>query len=64
MASVTLPQLGPTAPYARLKAAWDKRLTYRDAVRAWRRISSSKFLTPPESNAKLAKGSAKGCHSL
>jgi hypothetical protein len=64
MTSVTLPQLGPAAPYARLKAAWDNRATYRDAVKAWRRISSSKFLTPPESNAKLAKGSAKGWHTL
>ena len=41
MTSVTLPQLGPAAPYARLKAAWDNRATYRDAVKAWRRISSS-----------------------
>lgn len=64
MTSVSLTQLGPTAPYASLKAGWDKRLTYRDAVRAWRKISSSKFLTPPDSNSKLAKGSAKGWHTI
>lgn len=64
MTTLPLPQVGPSAPYARLKAGWDNRMSYTDALKAWRKISRSKFLTPPDSNAKLAKGAAKGWHTL
>ena len=64
MEPFALPQALPVSPYARLKAAWDRRLPYTEAIRIWRRLSGSPLLTAPDANSKLAKGKGRGWSTL
>jgi hypothetical protein len=60
--SLSLPQASPV--YAGLRGAWDRRLPYPDAIKLWRRISGGDYLTPPDANSKLLKGSAAGWSTI
>jgi hypothetical protein len=63
-ATVSLTQLPSGNPYARLNGAWDRRMPYTEAIKIWRRISGGDYLTPPDGNSKLLKGSASGWQTL